>query len=129
MRYFLALLLIIPSITFADSIQLTWDTPTQRVDGAALLPSEIDGYVIKHWQNGDKMPDIVVDGALTVESLLPDIQPGSYIFSIATTAQGQTGPDSDLVSVNIGGIPVVAPSAPAIRVQLVCDPACSLEVK
>ena len=129
MRFFLALILLIPSITIADSIVLTWDIPTQRTDGSALAASEIDGYVIKQWQNGDKQLDIVIDGSLTLETTLPDIQSGSYIFSIATTSQGQTGPDSDPVSVTIGGVPVVAPSSPTIRVQLVCDPACSLEVK
>ena len=134
MRFFLALILLIPSITIADSIVLTWDIPAQRLDGSALAASEIDGYLIKRWQNGDKQPDIVIDGGLTLETTLPDIQPGSYIFSIATTSQGQTGPDSDPISVMIGNIPQSPPSSPGIRANLQCATVdgvtkCSLEVK
>ena len=133
---FLALLLIIPALSFADSLQLSGDVPTQRTDGSVLAPSEIDGYVIKNWQNGDKMLDIIIDGGLTVETTLPDIQSGSYIFSIATISQGQTGPDSDPISVTMGMAPISPPSSPGIRANLQCatDPAtgvtkCSLEVK
>lgn len=136
MRFFLALLLVIPSIALADSVQLGWDIPTQYVNNDPLPPSDIDGYTIKRWHNNERLDDINVTGALTLEHLMQDAQVGVYVFMIATVAKGMTGPYSDPHALPLGLVPVSGAKAPGIQVRLVCDtdPAtettkCNLEVK
>ena len=128
MRFFLILLLIIPAITLADSIELTWDIPTQRVDGSALAAEEIDGYAIDYTHNNGEQQTIIVDGGLTLSHIIPDVLPGSYVFQIATISNEQVGPSSNPITLTLAEIRKAEAGPPVVRVNLSCDN-CTLEVR
>ena len=128
MRFFLILLLLIPAITLADSIELTWDIPTQRTDNTALAPEEIDGYAIDYTHNNGEQQTIIVDGGLTLSHMMPDALPGSYVFQIATISNEQVGPSSNPITLTLAEIKKAEASAPVVRVHLSCDN-CNLEIK
>jgi hypothetical protein len=67
-----------------SSIRLTWDIPTQREDGSVLLQDEIKGYIIKVSYNGEPIAPLSVTGLST---LVENLSPGNYEFSIATIAE------------------------------------------
>ena len=130
MRFFLALLLILPSITFADSIRIGFIIPEFNQDGTALAPTDIDGYKVKHWLNNTKQPDIDIIGGLTNEHVIADVLPGYHVFQVAATVDGEQGDYTDPFVLPISIIPPPLPAAPSMSVQLVCDPnGCNIEVK
>jgi hypothetical protein len=128
MRFFLILLLLIPAITLADSIELTWDIPTQRTDNTALATEEIDGYAIDYTHNNGEQQTIIVDGGLTQLHTINDALPGSYVFQIATISNEQVGPSSNPITLTLAEIRKAEAGAPVVRVHLSCDN-CNLEVK
>lgn len=62
----LSLLLIViyslGSVARADTLNLTWVAPLQRVDGTVLLPSEIAGYKLNWSVKGTTQPEKTVTG-------------------------------------------------------------------
>lgn len=133
MRFFvfvplLFLFLLTPLFAFADSIELTWDIPTQRTDNTALAPEEIDGYAIDYMHNNGEQQTIIVDGGLTLSHIIPDVLPGSYVFQIATISNEKVGPSSNPITITLAEIRKAEAGAPVVRVHLSCDN-CNLEVK
>lgn len=105
MRFFLILLLLIPAIALADSIELTWDIPTIYEDGSTLAIEDIDGYVIKYGRNY-----IFIDSGLTQSHIVQDVSEGVHAFKIATMAGGQIGKFSPYAFASIDGTVKVAES-------------------
>lgn len=128
MRLFAFLALFIPALSIADDIQLSWGIPDQRIDGSPLEAHEIDGYSIKYSYNNTTRPEIRINGALTLETVINDVQAGVYVFQIATVSGGQTGPYSETFTLPLSAIQKTSPQAPVFRVHLSCDN-CNLEVK
>lgn len=85
-----------------NSVSLSWNTPTQREDGAPLSVSEINSYEIYYTTDGNQSGTIFVDdptvSSYTLQSLLPDI----YHFSIVTVDRdGIKSELSEIVSATI----------------------------
>lgn len=85
------------------SIELTWDTPTEREDGRPLSFEEIQGYVIEY---GDKavglQHSLNVDNQLPNSSIIYDLLPGTLFLRIATVdSDGVQGTFSETISITI----------------------------
>lgn len=66
-------------------ITLTWDIPTERVNGAPLPPEEIKSYKIYYTLNGVEYDPIEIDHP-EISYSLPIQGPGLYEFQISTVA-------------------------------------------
>jgi hypothetical protein len=73
------------AVTTLSSIDLSWDIPFEREDGAALELYEIDGYMIAYGNSDSNLDsEIFVSGALVDSYLLENLSAGTYYFAIAT---------------------------------------------
>ncbi|MES0328606.1 MAG: fibronectin type III domain-containing protein [Gammaproteobacteria bacterium] len=90
----------------ATDIQLTWDLPTEREDGSAIVA--IDRFNI--YQTINNGGSTVLEVAPTGTSYqISDVETGNYTFQISTVEAGQEGALSDPISVNV---PLVLTSKP-----------------
>lgn len=85
------------------SIELTWDTPTEREDGSALSFNEIQGYVIEFGTNSTSLQN-----RINVENLLPnsltisDLSTGLLYLRIATIdTDNRQGTFSSIINISI----------------------------
>ena len=63
------------------TVNLNWDLPTTRVDGSALLVSEIAGVLIQiSADNGANFSDLEFVQAPDNALVVPDLVDGDYIF-------------------------------------------------
>lgn len=53
-------LLMLPAVAHARTATITWEPPTQRTDGSALDPTEIDGYVFSCRIGEEEHADLLV---------------------------------------------------------------------
>lgn len=65
----LLLLALISTSAFADTVSLSWTTPTLREDGTALLASEIANYRISWTIKNVAQTDILAAGTATSYTL------------------------------------------------------------
>lgn len=117
------LLLTAASSAFAESpVQLLWDKPILREDNTELLPTDINGYYIKHWDDNVRLDNIYVDGADSLEYVISSASSGVHVFQIATVADGgSTGSYSDPIGLYIPEEVTPAPAAPVtFKVEISC---------
>ena len=94
-------------ITITDvqlaSIELTWDTPTEREDGSALSFNEIQGYVIEYGTNAYELQNsLYVNSELPNSSIISDLLPGTLLLRIATVdSDDSQGAFSETISITI----------------------------
>lgn len=90
--------IIQPSITLSageavtGSIELTWDTPTQRVNGDVLLLEDIGHYIIGLYA-GNTYQEYIVTG----RSHVLELPTGTYEADISTVSEGVAGPKSSKI--------------------------------
>ena len=85
--------------TFATII-LTWDTPTQRVDGSSLSFNEISHYIIRKQRDAGVVVSMTVAKKNSIH--LRYMPSGTYTFTIATVDSDRLrGPFSDSIQVTI----------------------------
>ena len=66
------------------SVEVSWDIPTQRENGADLQLSELDGYRIVYYREGSSGPgSIYVDSPTQSSEIINDLEPGDYEFKIS----------------------------------------------
>jgi hypothetical protein len=66
-------------------VSLSWQAPTQRVDGESLSMSEIAGYRIYYGTgSGDYNSVLSVDQPYTFTILIDDLPVGTYYFAMTT---------------------------------------------
>lgn len=85
------------------SLELTWDTPTEREDGSPLSFDEIKGYVIEYGQNESKLEhSIMVENQLPNKLVLDNIEPSTLLLRIATIdSDGLQGTFSEMIWVTL----------------------------
>ena len=85
------------------SIELTWDTPTQREDGSALSFNEIQGYVIEYGSNVFELQNsLYVINEFPNSSRIHNLLPGTQYLRIATVdSDGIQGAFSEAISITI----------------------------
>lgn len=85
------------------SIELTWDTPTEREDGSALSFNEIQGYVIEYGTNAYELQNsLFVSNELPNSSIISDLLPGTLLLRIATVDSDDVqGAFSETISITI----------------------------
>lgn len=92
-----------PALSFANTVNLTWDTPTTREDGSSMAITELGGFYIRYQCNGGAvMTDMLEDGEMVTHQIesLPN---GGCNFQIATyDTAGVVGNYSDIVSIDLG---------------------------
>ena len=103
----------------AQTIQLTWDLPTEREDGSAI--ETIDRFHIYQTANDGSQNVYEADATSTSYQIL-DVQEGSYSFQISTVEGGQEGSKSPPIPLSI--IPPIQiviskPSYPALTVKVI----------
>lgn len=81
------------------SLELTWDTPTEREDGSALSYDEIMAYVIEYGQNESSLEhSITVDNQPQNSLILDGLDPGELMLRIATIdSDGNQGEFSEMI--------------------------------
>jgi len=91
---------------YSGSVELTYDIPTQRVDGSELTLAEIDKYVLSYGTTIDaSSTELYVEGNIT-SVVITDLY-GVYYFKIATKdTDGQVGPWSNTISEDMGTLPI-----------------------
>ena len=102
---FIFLMLLSVSIS-AQTIKLTWDTPTEREDGSAI--ETIDRFNIYQTFNNSSTITIEVDSNLSSYEVL-DAETGSYTFQISTVELGQEGQKSDPITATIAPASIAPP--------------------
>lgn len=124
MKIALFSLLILPIAALAADFHITWDHPTERLNGANLPMSEIKGYRLYHSLNGVEhevidvfRPDLNTDPPL--EYLLPTEGVGTYVFAVSTVdSDDLEGPKSPGLTLEIAE-ETYGPNAPStINVDL-----------
>ena len=85
------------------SIELTWDTPTEREDGSALSFNEIQGYVIEYGTNAYELQNsLYVNNELPNSSIISGLLPGTLLLRIATVDSDDVqGSFSETISITI----------------------------
>lgn len=85
------------------SIELTWDTPTQREDGSPLSFSEIQSYVIEYGTSLTKLQNrLYIVNQLPNSTVINELLPGTLFLRIATIdSDGVQGTFSDTISITI----------------------------
>lgn len=127
--------LIVVSASFS-SINLTWDVPSERVDGSPLLPEEIKSYKLYVSLNGVDYEPVEIDHP-AISYSFPTQGPGVYEFRISTVAivghsNGQVvyaeGPKSEPLVLELESF-YALPGAPVLNtVSLVDCDGCGLRV-
>ena len=75
-----------------SSVQLTWDTPLKREDGADLELYEINGYVVMYGTDAGSLDQQVIVVGTETSVLIESLAEGVYYFSIATVdSKGNQG--------------------------------------
>ena len=86
------------------SVTLTWSPPTTRENGTVLPASEIDGYEIYYFMDGEDENDgtvVSIEGGSTTRTDLR-LSTGTYHFAIAAVdIRGLVSENSDPVSIDI----------------------------
>jgi len=100
MKRLLAALAIMPALTMAADIQLTWEAPTAREDGTALATDQIQNYRVYYTLDNIDQTPIEIDGAAT-SHLIGDVANGNYVFQITTLSDGLESVRSEPVSVSV----------------------------
>lgn len=132
MRYFLALLLIIPLIALASDPLIPdlgsyWTIPDTYADGSELPIDKIDGYMVTRKYNDMLLGEEFVPGGLTTEYITVDAKPGVYIFGVAAVVEGEVSQKYNLSTVTLAQ-PKKQVNEFTVELRLICDD-CSLEVK
>ena len=90
-------LMMLSCAVSAQTIQLTWDLPTEREDGTEI--GAIDRFnLYQTFNNGGAT--ILEIGSTLSSYQIPDVQAGNYTFQISTVA-GIEGQKSDPLTVTI----------------------------
>jgi len=85
----------------AKDISFSWDKPTEREDGTALSPEEIQSYRLYKFVDGEAVPLINVSGSDTSYVLNVDTA-GSHCYAISTIdSDSREGRLSDQVCVGV----------------------------
>lgn len=89
--------------TQLGSIELTWDTPTEREDGSALNFNEVQGYVIEYGTNAYELQNsLYVHNEIPNSSIISDLLPGTLLLRIATVDSDDVqGAFSETISITI----------------------------
>ena len=95
--------LTVNAVQVAKSIALSWDVPQEREDGSALESYEINGYVIAYGTDANNLnQQVTVDGGLVQETVLENLNTGTYYFAIATVdSDGMQGAYSATIQQSI----------------------------
>ena len=101
---FIILMLLSFSVS-AQTIQLSWDAPTEREDGSSI--ESIDNFNIYQSFENATSTLIEVDASLSTYEIL-DAAYGSYTFQISTVEAGQEGEKSDPLTVTVYA-PTISP--------------------
>jgi hypothetical protein len=100
-------------IVMARNVRLSWQLPTQREDGSALLPADIAGVRIgvKVDGNPGAFADLGIAPASQLDLLVPDLEPGIWHFQ-ATAIDRQVPPKESAPAVTSVDVPVPVLAAP-----------------
>ena len=84
------------------SVELTWDTPTEREDGTALDDSEIMGYVIEYGYHSRALDKSrMIEGEFGNSFTINRITASELFLRIATLdSDGNQGAFSDIIKVS-----------------------------
>ncbi len=84
-------------------VQVSWDIPTRRANGSDLQLSEIDGYNIFYYREGDSEPvSVYIDSPTKSSEILEDLEPGNYRFKVsAVDTSGLVSDYSQVLAANL----------------------------
>ncbi|MDC0600108.1 hypothetical protein OAO65_02240 [Flavobacteriales bacterium] len=103
-------ILVFSAQLLAQSIELTWVTPTGREDGTAI--QSIDRFNIYH-SIDNVIQDSIEVSATDISYTVSEAQEGIHVFQISTVELGQEGEKSAAVSAPILAPVVIVISKPA----------------
>ena len=85
------------------SVEVSWDIPTQRENGADLQLSELDGYHIIYQREGSSSPaSVYIDSPTQSSEIIHDLEPGDYEFKItAIDTNGLVSEYSQIVATTL----------------------------
>ena len=139
MRYLIALALALaaPFAVGADATsQLTWEPPTERVDGTALTAQEIAEYRVYYAVDGIVTTDstmVTIGPDATSESVTIDLTPrqDEYTVNFAITTVDTDGRESALSEPASKTFKVSSPAAPnpptSLTFTISCGDGCTIE--
>lgn len=88
----------------AHTLQLSWNVPTTREDGSALVNSDLSGYQIYYYQDGNSAngETVSISGGTTTAAQIAINGSGTYYFAIsALDKSGQLSQLSNYVAVTL----------------------------
>lgn len=97
-----------------SNLRLNWVLPTTRVDGAELLPEQIEFVEIRMSADGGLNYNGLVQAPPgTLEHVVTDVDPGTYLFSgVVQDITGRRSASHDISTTDPGvPIPIAPPSA------------------
>lgn len=136
----LVILSLLPLFAFAqdcNQLVLTWDAPTERLDGSLLPASEIGSYLIliRNAQTGEikTIPDVAADSTQISTGIL-GCDSGNYEITVATVDTNDFVGEGLTITENLQFVPAVTtpnyPAAPSsaaaelaqqLLMETVCD--------
>jgi hypothetical protein len=106
MRALILLFGLVSGLAHADTINFTWEVPTERADGSTLFSNEIAGYTL--YEDGVQVQWIA--GGTTTSTFHDYAAYGQPCYTISTTDNwGQEGAQSPEVCLNVFPAPPGAP--------------------
>ncbi|SCZ66473.1 fibronectin type III domain-containing protein [Thiohalomonas denitrificans] len=74
-------------------VELSWDPPTARADGAGIAPGDLGGYKIYYGTSPESLDQMVeVKGGSRTRLVIDNLPPRTYYFAV--TAYDRTGRES-----------------------------------
>ena len=111
--------MLISGAVFADTIELTWDLPTEREDGSQI--ESITRFNLYHAVNNGSENVYAIDSASTSHQI-PNAEEGTHVFWISTVEAEQEGPKSPAAAITVLApveIVISKPSYPALNIRVI----------
>ncbi|WP_303907990.1 fibronectin type III domain-containing protein [Thiohalomonas denitrificans] len=76
-------------------VELSWDPPTARADGAGITPEELGGYKIYYGTSPESMDQVIkIEDRNKTGHVIHNLAPRTYYFAV--TAYDRTGRESTI---------------------------------